>query len=122
MSRYRAGIIGLGAAVTKHALALRELSDRIQIVGCWSPSKQRRDVFAATYQFPVADDLEAILEDRSVDLVFILTPPWTHLDLVERCAKAEKHILLEKPIEATLERSEQAVQLERTPFIPAHIR
>jgi UDP-N-acetyl-2-amino-2-deoxyglucuronate dehydrogenase len=114
MSGHRAGSIGLGSAVTKHALALRELSDRIQIVGGWSPSKQRRDAFAATYDLPAADTLEAILDDRSVNLVFVLTPPWTHLDLVKRCAAAGKHILPEKPIEATLERSEQAVQLCET--------
>jgi hypothetical protein len=38
MSGHRAGSIGLGSAVTKHALALRELSDRIQIVGGGVPA------------------------------------------------------------------------------------
>ena len=34
----------------------------------------------------------------------ILTPPDTHLELVERFAGAGKHILLEKPLERSTER------------------
>ena len=60
---------------------------------------------------PVTDSLDAILQDRSIGLIFILTPPWTHLDLATRCIAAGKHILLEKPIEATLERSERLVAM-----------
>ena len=59
----------------------------------------------------MTDSLDAILQDRSIGLIFILTPPWTHLDLAERCIAAGKHILLEKPIEATLERSERLVAM-----------
>src|SRR5262249_10122749 len=39
-----------------------------------------------------------------------LTPPWAHLDLTRRCAAAGKHVLLEKPIEATLARAIETVE------------
>src|SRR6185312_12824275 len=42
----------------------------------------------------------------AADLVLILTPPWTHLPVAEAVAKAGKHILVEKPLEATVERAE----------------
>ena len=67
---------------------------------------------------PVSDSLDPLLDDASVDLVLILTPPWTHLDLVRRCAERGKAVLLEKPIEATLERSEQVVALCEAAGIP----
>ena len=41
----------------------------------------------------------------------ILTPPNTHLELVERCAKAGKHVLLEKPLEISIARAEQLVSI-----------
>lgn len=107
----RVALIGLGMAVDKHARALKELSGRVEVAACWSPTAARRSAFAAAHALPVTDSLDAILADRSIDLVFILTPPWTHLNLATRCAAAGKHILLEKPIEATLERSERLVAL-----------
>ena len=42
--------------------------------------------------------------------MLILTPPNTHLELVERCAAAGKHILLEKPLEITYARAETLVK------------
>lgn len=39
----------------------------------------------------------------------ILTPPSTHLDLVERCAAAGKHVLLEKPLDVSTSRAEKLV-------------
>lgn len=107
----RVALIGLGMAVDKHARALKELAGRIEVAACWSPTPVRRTAFAATHGLPVTDSLDAILDDRSIGLIFILTPPWTHLDLATRCVAAGKHILLEKPIEATLERSERLVAL-----------
>ncbi len=105
----RVALIGLGMAVDKHARALQDLAGRVEVAACYSPTPARRAAFAAKHALPIADNLDAILDDRSIDLAFILTPPWTHLDLAMRCAAAGKHIMLEKPIEATLERSEQLV-------------
>ncbi len=107
----RVALIGLGMAVAKHVHALKDLAGRVEVAACWSPTPARRTAFAATYGLPVADSLDAIMQDRSIGLIFILTPPWTHLDLATRCIAADKHILLEKPIEATLERSERLVAL-----------
>ena len=94
----RVALIGLGMAVNKHALALKDLAGRVEVAACWSPTPARRIAFAAMHGLPVTDSLDAILQDRSIGLIFILTPPWTHLDLATRCIAAGKHILLEKPI------------------------
>jgi UDP-N-acetyl-2-amino-2-deoxyglucuronate dehydrogenase len=42
--------------------------------------------------------------------VLVLTPPSTHLELVQRAASAGKHILLEKPLEITTERATLLVE------------
>jgi len=98
-------------AVTPHAKSLVDLKHRAPVAYAYSPSKERRTQFAERFDFPLTDRLETILDDRSVDAVLILTPPNTHLELVERCAAAGKHILLEKPLEITLARAEQLVAL-----------
>jgi predicted dehydrogenase len=106
----RIAVIGLGMAVKPHMLALRELSSRVEIAACYSPSAERRAKFAEQYGQSATGDIDAIARDDSIRAVAILTPPWAHLDLVQRFAAAGRHILLEKPIEATLERSLEVVE------------
>src|SRR5438105_2517279 len=105
----KVALVGLGMAVTPHAKSLNDLKSRAQVAYAYSPSAARRAKFAERFAFPLADRLETIIDDRSVDAVLILTPPNTHLELVERCARAGKHILLEKPLEITTARAERLV-------------
>jgi UDP-N-acetyl-2-amino-2-deoxyglucuronate dehydrogenase len=105
----RIALVGLGMAVTPHAKSLVDLKDRVEVAYAFSPSKERRAAFASRFDFPLADNLEKILDDRTVDAVMLLTPPNTHLELVERCAKAGKHVLLEKPLELSTARAEKLV-------------
>ena len=106
----RVALIGLGMAVTPHARSLVDLKDRVEVAYAFSPSAARRAKFAEKFPFPQAERLETILGDRSVDAVLVLTPPNTHLELVERCAGAGKHVLLEKPLEISTPRAERLVR------------
>src|SRR6185436_1448819 len=110
MSKHRIAIIGLGMAVTPHAKSLIDLKDRVEVVHAFSPSAARRKAFGEKFPFPLADSLDTILADKSVDCVEILTPPNTHLELVQKCAAAGKHILLEKPLEISTARSVELVE------------
>jgi predicted dehydrogenase len=105
---FKVGIVGLGMAVAPHAKSLIDL--KVEVAYAYSPSAARRTQFGQKFPFPQCDRIEAILEDRSVNAVLILTPPNTHLELVEKCAAAGKHILLEKPLEVSLQKSEQLVK------------
>ncbi|WP_448206985.1 Gfo/Idh/MocA family protein [Azospirillum sp. sgz302134] len=105
----RVGVIGLGMASTPHAQSLLDLADRVEVAGCFSPSPDRRAAFAARFGLPVVDRMEALLDDPSVSAILLLTPPDTHADLVARCAAAGKHVLLEKPLDATPEGSRAVV-------------
>jgi UDP-N-acetyl-2-amino-2-deoxyglucuronate dehydrogenase len=109
VSKHRVGIVGLGMALKPHMKSLEELAGRVEIAACFTPDAGRRKAFAAASKHPVVDSLDRILSDRSIDVVFLLTPPMSHLDLVERCAAAGKHVLLKKPIDVSSERATAAV-------------
>ena len=109
-SRLRMAVIGLGMASTPHAKSLVELRDRVEVAAVFSPSLQRREAFAATWGFPAVDSIETIFTDASIAAVLLLTPPNTHLELVQMAAGAHKHILVEKPLDISLERSELLVK------------
>ncbi len=113
MKRHRLAIIGLGMAVAPHAKSLIDLAERVEVVHAFTPSAKRRQAFSAQFPFPLADDLDAVLADKSVDALLILTPPNTHLDLVRRAAEAGKHVLLEKPLEISTDRSLELVNAAR---------
>ena len=104
----RVAIVGLGMAVTPHAKSLLDL--KIDVAYAYSPSAARRKQFGERFPFPLCERLETILEDRSVGAVLVLTPPNTHLDIVERCAAAGKHVLLEKPLEVSTAKAEALVK------------
>jgi UDP-N-acetyl-2-amino-2-deoxyglucuronate dehydrogenase len=109
MGRIGVGIVGLGNAVKPHAAALAALAERVEVVGGWSPSAERRARFASTYALPVADSLEALLADPAVEALFVLTPPRTHTGIALAAARAGKDVLLEKPVDVDYARSKALV-------------
>jgi UDP-N-acetyl-2-amino-2-deoxyglucuronate dehydrogenase len=109
MNRTRIAIIGLGMAVTPHARSLVDLHDTVEVAYAYSPSQARRTAFAEAFSFQLTDSIDAILADKSVEGVFVLTPANTHSDVAVRCAEAGKHILLEKPLDITTARAEALV-------------
>jgi len=95
-------------AVAPHAKSLQDL--KVEVAYAYSPTAARRTQFGQKFPFPLCDNIERIVKDKTVDAVLILTPPNTHLELVEKFAAAGKHILLEKPLEISLERAEKLVK------------
>jgi predicted dehydrogenase len=114
MAKTRVAMIGLGMAAGHHARALLDLSDRIECVAAYSRTSGRRKAFAEQFPtIPTSDSLDAIFADPSIKAILILTPPSSHLELVRRAAAAGKHVLLEKPLDISLERSEATVRAAR---------
>jgi UDP-N-acetyl-2-amino-2-deoxyglucuronate dehydrogenase len=104
----RVALVGLGMAVTPHAKSLLDL--KVDVACAFSPSAERRRKVGSQFGFKTCENLDAILEDRSVNAVLLLTPPNTHLELVEKFAAAGKHILLEKPLEISTAKAERLVK------------
>ena len=114
MAKTRVAMIGLGMAAGHHARALLDLSERIECVAAYSRTSGRRKAFAEQFPtIPTSDSLDAIFADPSIKAILILTPPSSHLELVRRAAAAGKHVLLEKPLDISLERSEATVRAAR---------
>ncbi len=108
--RHRIALIGLGMGSTPHALSLADLRERVEVAAAYTRSAERARTFAERFAFPVSHDLDAIELDTTIDCVLLATPPNSHLELVERFAQAGKHILLEKPLDVSLARSEAVVE------------
>ena len=110
MKRVGIGIVGLGLAVKPHALALKDLAAKVDVIGGFSPTASRRAAFAHAWELPVVDHLDALLHNPRVDAVLILTPPRAHAELAITAARAGKHVLLEKPVDVDLPRAQALVE------------
>ncbi len=109
MKKTRIAIVGLGMAVTPHARGLLDLAGEVEVAAAFSPSAARRAAFAERFPFPLVDSLDAILADPAIDAVAVFTPANTHRDIGLACARAGKHVLMEKPVDVTTERAADLV-------------
>ena len=108
--RLRIAVIGAGLASAPHFLSLIDLASEVDVVWVYGRSAERLSGVVAPSGARKTSRLEDILEDASVKAVLVLTPPNTHLDIVQRVARAGKHVLVEKPLEIDLERATALVQ------------
>ena len=113
MRRTGIAIIGLGPASQPHAGSLAALSDRVRVVWAASRSAERTAAFEAAHGHPVTNDIQQAITDPAVDAVLVLTPPATHGAVAERCFAAGKHVLVEKPLELSVERGRLLVEAGR---------
>jgi predicted dehydrogenase len=106
----RIAVIGTGLASAPHFQSLQDLSSQIEVV--WISGKHA-DAVAQKYGLMTASKaacLDDVLQDPSIRAALVLTPPNTHLEVVERLARAGKHVLVEKPLEISLERATALVE------------
>ena len=113
MSRIGIAVIGLGPASEPHAKSLHDLADRVEVRWAVSRSQARADAAAARYGFPGTTDIDRALNDPAVQAVLLLTPPAAHLEIAERCFAAGKHVLVEKPLEVSIDRARRLVAAGR---------
>ena len=108
-TRLRIGVVGAGLGAAPHFKSLQALSDQVDVAWLHVRQPQRLTPSALPAGAQVTARYEDLLEDTSLQAVLILTPPNTHLDLVQRAAIAGKHVLLEKPLEISLAKAEELV-------------
>ncbi len=104
------GIIGTGLIAKHHAKALSGVPNAYVAAVC-SRNEQRAASFAEEFSCKPYNDVKKMLSDPNVSIVSICTPSGTHLDSVIACAEAGRHVIVEKPLEITLERCDAAIEV-----------
>ncbi len=85
--KLRIGIIGLGGAWnSRHAPALRALSDRFEVRAICSEVAQRADLAAREFNACCVDGFRAMASREDIDAVFILSQDWVGpLPIIAAC-------------------------------------
>ncbi len=103
------GIIGLGNVAETQAYALSH-SQYCRLAAVYSPSTEKGMRYSENYGCRHYTDLSSFLSDSRVSVVVISTPSGLHRDIALECLRKGKHILVEKPLEITVERGEEIVR------------
>jgi predicted dehydrogenase len=104
----RFALVGCGLVAPAHARSLREMPEAELAVVC-DVVEERVRAFAGEFGCAWSTDYASVLARKDVDIVSVTTPPNTHLALATAAAAAGKHVVVEKPIEITVDRGRQIV-------------
>jgi 1,5-anhydro-D-fructose reductase (1,5-anhydro-D-mannitol-forming) len=85
----------------------------LDLVALWDDDRDRGMAGAALHGIDYVEDLEAILEDPSIEGVIVCSPTSEHIELVVRCIRAGKHVFMEKVLSSKLEGAETIVREAR---------
>jgi predicted dehydrogenase len=106
----RTAVIGVGYLGRFHAQKYRSLAGS-ELVGIADPSEESRRAVGAELGVPVHADHRELL--GKVDAVSIVTPTPLHFSIARDFLESGAHVLVEKPMTATVEEGERLIEAAR---------
>ncbi len=110
MKNFGFGIIGTGSIAAIHAKAILAIPEA-KLIGVYNRTYEKALDFSESYSCHAYKDLDNLLEDENITILCICSASGTHLEIAERAIRAGKHCLIEKPLEITVDRCQQIIQL-----------
>ena len=103
-------IVGCGMIARFHARALAEVPGT-KLVALVSRREANAKSLADSLSIrcDIATDLAAVLSRKDVDVVIVTTPSGAHMEPAVAAAHAGKHVVVEKPLEISLERCDAII-------------
>ncbi len=110
----RAGVIGLGMMGRHHVRVLQEI-DGAELIAIADPEPLTLAAAMRGRDLHGYLDYERMLADEQLDFVVIAVPTSLHRQVGGRAMRAGAHVLIEKPIAATIEEAQELMEVaERT--------
>jgi UDP-N-acetyl-2-amino-2-deoxyglucuronate dehydrogenase len=109
---YGFGIVGSGVIAAVHAEAIATLPGAA-LVAVTDVAGAAATAFAGARGCVAEPDLDALLARPDVDVVSVCVPSGLHAEIGIRAAKAGKHLVVEKPIDVTLDAADRLIEAAR---------
>jgi len=86
------------ADINRKVIPGAQASDKVELVGVASRSRERAEAYASEWGIPRAyGSYEALLDDPEIEAVYISLPNTLHAEWSIKALEAGKHVLCEKP-------------------------
>lgn len=108
MKKVNYAVLGCGSISKTHIKALQLMEKAVLYAVC-DKSEERAKAAAEGTGAVVYTDMDEMLADEKVDAVIILTASGMHASMGMKAAKAGKHVVVEKPVDISVERAKQLI-------------
>ncbi len=105
----KVGLIGTGAIAHKHAEAYAELG--YELIACSNRNAEKGRAFGEKYGAEFHADWRDLVARDDLGYVDVCTFPDSHLEIVRECAAHKRSVLLQKPMDLTLENCREMIRL-----------
>jgi len=106
---YNIGIVGCGDISDTHAQAVLKI-EKGNLIAAFSRTESAVEEFGTKYDIKSYTSYKKFLSNPALDIVAICTPTGTHLEYGQQAAEAGKHLIIEKPIEVTVDRGKTLIE------------
>ncbi len=112
-NRVRAAIVGAGVIGKHHGEVISELADRLELVAVIDIDLDRAEKLAAERGGKPFSSLSEALAAVDFDVVTVCTPTGRHGVVAIEALEAGKHVIIEKPAEVTVEKTDEIITAQR---------
>ena len=113
MKNYNIAILGCGKVAHLHAKAIGNLP-HATLAAVWSRTRETAETFAANYGTKHYGDIHAMIRENRIDLAIVCNPHPFHKEAATEAARAGAHVLVEKPLAASLDDCDAIIEACRT--------
>lgn len=104
MKKIKAALFGLGRIGEIHLNNII-LNKKYDLKYIYDPDNKKLNFFKNKYKIDSPNNIkEEILENNSIEAIFIATPTANHLEMILKCIKYKKNIFCEKPLDLNYNR------------------
>lgn len=98
---FRWGICACGGFVTTKVIPLMKEIECAEIVKAFDPVPETRERVEKDFDVTTVDSFDAILEDESINCVYVASPNFLHAQQTIAAAQRGKHVFCQKPMART---------------------
>lgn len=110
---YKFGVVGCGSIGPTHGAAIAQIPQEAELIAVADVVSERAHNMANKFGVKrVYSEFAELLADKDLDVICICTPSGMHADMAIRAMEAGKHVVVEKPMEVTLEACDRMIAAE----------
>ena len=106
-------LVGAGVIGKQHGLVVSQLADRLRLAAVVDIVGERAERLAAERGGKPFTSLTDALSTEDVDIVAVCTPTGRHGEVAIEALAAGKHVIVEKPAEITVARTDEIIEAQR---------
>jgi UDP-N-acetyl-2-amino-2-deoxyglucuronate dehydrogenase len=109
---YGFGIVGCGVIAATHAEAIG-VTGGARLVAVTDPDADRAAAFARSRGCAAEPDLVALVSREDIEVICVCVPSGLHAEVGTEAAAAGKHLVIEKPMDVSLEAADRLIAAAR---------